>query len=152
MTGTAWHCYMEGFWVLKVPNLRFDSCIAGVLADRLPQIDLVPISEPPSCFDVKIEGLPQTLAHLLMLCVWFRPCLMYTSFIQFQSFLGHHFSQTHPVLLWVQGALSSLSSTSGSCEPWSRRLLQFSLAQDNPPHNLRNPMANGWGSRFSVFH
>ena len=37
-----------------------------------------------------------------------------------------------PVLLWVQGALSSLSSTSGSCEPWSRRLLQFSLAQDNP--------------------
>ena len=50
-------------------GLRFDSCIAGVLADRLPQIDLVPISEPPSCFDVKIEGLPQTLAHLLMLCV-----------------------------------------------------------------------------------
>lgn len=55
-----------------------------------------------------------------------------SSFNLFGSINFDHFSQTHPVPLRVQGALSSLSSTSGSCEPWSRRLLQFPLAQDNP--------------------
>ena len=93
-----------------------------------------------------------------MFCVWFPPSLVYTSSIQFQSFWVNQF--------WPFLPDPSRTAAGPRCTVFFviyERLLRtmvkaaaaisFGTGQShhNPPHNSRNPMANGWGSR-SVFH